>query len=136
MENETLDNTETGGNDLSANAKANLRASASWVKVIAILGFIGGGITGIGALFTLFGSFVAGIIGLAMAALYIFMSLLLMKQANAVSTDRVDMDSFSDSYLKYWKIIVILIIVSVVFGLISYFTVASQVSSLQNQFPM
>jgi hypothetical protein len=49
MENETLDNTETGGNGISAGAKANLRASAGWVKAFAILGFIGGGFMVLGS---------------------------------------------------------------------------------------
>lgn len=131
MEDETLDSTMTG--ELSPSAKQKLKSSAGWVKVIAILGFIGGGLSAIGGLFTLFGSLIAGLFTLLMAAIYIYMSVLLMKQAGAVSSEKIDMDTFADSYLKYWKIIVILIIVSVVLSIVGYSAFASQMGSLSNE---
>lgn len=131
MEDETLDSTMTG--ELSPSAKQKLKSSAGWVKVIAILGFIGGGLIAIGGLFTLFGSLIAGLFTLLMAAIYIYMSVLLMKQAGAVSSEKIDMDTFADSYLKYWKIIVILLIVSVVLSIVSYSVIGFQIGSLSNE---
>lgn len=131
MEDETLDSTMTG--ELSPSAKQKLKSSAGWVKVIAILGFIGGGLIAIGGLFTLFGSLITGLFTLLMAAIYIYMSVLLMKQAVAVSSEKIDMDTFADSYLKYWKIIVILLIVSVVLSIVSYSVIGFQIGSLSNE---
>lgn len=131
MEDETLDSTMTG--ELSPSAKQKLKSSAGWVKVIAILGFIGGGLVAIGGLFSLFASLLSGLFAFIMAAIYIYMSVLLMKQAGAVSSEKIDMDTFADSYLKYWKIIVILLIVSVVLSIVSYSVIGFQMGSLSNE---
>lgn len=131
MEDETIDSTMTG--ELSPSAKQKLKSSAGWVKVIAILGFIGGGLIAIGGLFSLFASLLSGLFAFIMAAIYIYMSVLLMKQAGAVSSEKIDMDTFADSYLKYWKIIVILLIVSVVLSIVSYSVIGFQMGSLSNE---
>jgi ribose/xylose/arabinose/galactoside ABC-type transport system permease subunit len=135
MENETLDNLGANGSGISTKAKADLKSAYSWVMVIAILGFIAGGLMALFGIFALVASVVSGLITIAMAAVYIYMAMLLLKQANAVKNDTPDMETFASSYLMYWKIIVILLILSVLFVIISYFTVASQVSSVPNQFP-
>jgi hypothetical protein len=132
MENETLDNTETGGNEISASAKANLRASAGWVKAFAILGFIGGGFMVLGSFGLFMLSFFLGLMYLVVAGVTIYMAVLLLKQANSISSDNIDYDTFASSYLMYWKIIIILIIVSFVMGLVGSFAVGSQVNSMQN----
>jgi hypothetical protein len=132
MENETLDNTETGGNGLSAGAKANLRASAGWVKAFAILGFIGGGFMVLGSFGLFMVSFILGLMYLVVAAVTIYMATLLLKQANAISKDNIDYDTFASSYLMYWKVVIILIIVSFVLGLVGSFAVGSQMNEMQN----
>ena len=132
MENETLDNTETGGNEISAGAKANLRASSGWVKAFAILGFIGGGFMVLGSFGFFVVSFILGLMYLVIAAVTIYMAVLLLKQANALGKDNIDYDTFSSSFLMYWKVVIILIIASFVLSLIAGFAVGSQVNSMQN----
>lgn len=130
MENETLDNTETGGNEISASAKANLRAAAGWVKAFAILGFIGGGFAVLGSFGLFIVSFFLGLMFLIMAGITIYMAVLLLKQSNAISTDNIDYDTFASSYLMYWKVIIILIIASFVLGLVGTFVAGSQMNSV------
>lgn len=133
MENDNvLDNDQANGGQISAAAKQNLQAAATWVKVVAILAFIGGGLSAIFALIAIFGSPLVGIIQLLLVGAYIYINILLFKKASAISVGTLDMDSFSENFLKYWKYTVIMIIASFVLGVILYSVVANAVSSAGN----
>jgi len=77
-------------------------------------------------------SFILGLMYLVVAGVTIYMATLLLKQANSISKDNIDYDTFASSYLMYWKVVIILIIVSFVLGLVGSFAVGSQASQLQD----
>lgn len=132
MEKETSGNTGENRVGLTDNAKKELRSASGWVKAFAIIGFIGGGFMVLASFGLFFVSFILGLLYLIIAGVAIYMAVLLLRQATALSKSEMDMDTFSSAYFMYWKVAIILTIVSFVLGIISSFVLNSQASSLQN----
>ncbi|MGM0477872.1 MAG: hypothetical protein ACQERC_01525 [Bacteroidota bacterium] len=112
------DNAEQQDRGLSNQSKTNLHEASGWAKTIAILGFIGSGFMVIAAIGMLFMLPVIGIVYIIMAGIYIYVSLLLFKQAQAASRNQFNMEEFTENYLKFWKVTVILTIIGFVLGII------------------
>ena len=114
MNDDILDNS-SNASEISNQAASNLSKASGWVKAVAILGFIGAGFMVLGAL----GMFIAiplmGLLYLIIAGAYIYLSLLLLKQANAIQGGALDLDNFALSYYNFWKTAVIIMII--MFGL-------------------
>ena len=114
MNDDILDNS-SNASEISNQAASNLSKASGWVKAVAILGFIGAGFMVLGAL----GMFIAiplmGLLYLIIAGAYIYLSLLLLKQANAIQGGALDLDNFALNYYNFWKTAVIIMII--MFGL-------------------
>lgn len=114
MNEDVLDNT-AGGYGISEQAASNFRKASGWVKAVAILGFIGAGFMVLGGLAMLVAIPLMGFLYLIIAGAYIFLSSLLLKQANSIQSGTPDLDKFAMSYYNFWKTSVIIMII--MFGL-------------------
>ncbi len=112
------DSVEQQEHGLSNQSKTNLHEASGWAKTISILGFIGAGFMVIASIGMFFMLPLMGLIYLVMAGVYVYVSLLLFKQAKAASRNQFNMDEFTENYLKFWKVTVVLTIIGFVLGII------------------
>lgn len=114
MNEDVLDNI-TNTNDISSQALQHLGKASGWVKAVAILGFIGGGFMALGSLAMFIAIPLMGFLYIVIAAAYIYLSILLLNQANSIQGANPNMEKFALSYYTFWKTAVIIMIV--MFGL-------------------
>jgi len=127
MEENVLDN-EVLSNEISDNAKNNLAQSSKWLKFIAIIIYVISGFYLLGIFSLLFTLNTVGFIqiptiifGIAITLLYFYLGKLLFKQSKALKYPAsIDLDSFSVSFLSFWKIIAILTIVMLGFMIFGF----------------
>lgn len=117
MSEDVLDST-VNTNDISVQAASNLGKASGWVKAVAILGFIGGGFMALGGLAAFVAIPLMGFLYLIIAGAYIFLSTLLLKQANSIQGGSPDLDKFAASYYNFWKTAVIIMIIMFALSLI------------------
>jgi len=117
MNEDVLDNT-AGANGVSAQAASDLGKASGWVKAVAILGFIGAGFMVLGSIAMLIAIPLMGVLYLIIAGAYIFLSSLLLKQANSLQGGTPDLDKFAASYYNFWKTSVIIMIIMFVLSLL------------------
>lgn len=117
MSEDVLDNT-VNTNNISVQATSNLGKASGWVKAVAILGFIGGGFMALGGLAAFVAIPLMGFLYLIIAGAYIFLSTLLLKQANSIQGGSPDLDKFAASYYNFWKTSVIIMIIMFALSLI------------------
>lgn len=111
---DVLDNS-TNTNGISSQAIQHLGKASGWVKAVAILGFIGGGFMALGAIGMFITIPLMGFLYLVIAGAYIYLSILLLNQANSIQGANPNMEKFALSYFTFWKTAVIIMIV--MFGL-------------------
>lgn len=117
MNKDILDN-PSNSDDISAQAASNLTKASGWVKAVSILGFIGGGFMALGGLAAFVAIPLMGFLYLVIAGAYIFLSTLLLKQANSIQGGSPDLDKFAASYYIFWKTSVIIMIIMFALSLI------------------
>lgn len=117
MNKDILDN-PSNSDDISAQAASNLTKASGWVKAVSILGFIGGGFMALGGLAAFVAIPLMGFLYLVIAGAYIFLSTLLLKQANSIQGGSPDLDKFAASYYNFWKTSVIIMIIMFALSLI------------------
>ena len=135
-----LDNTQNmESGEITPNMKESMRGTAPWMKFLGVLFMVLGGIYGIFALIALFASPGAGIIALAVTALYIYMGYLMFKSGSDYSSfvntsNTSTLESSLKNQKNYWMIMGILMIVALVisFGAIIFgVTLGSQLSNFR-----
>jgi hypothetical protein len=116
--NESILDNASNSSDISVKAASDLGKASGWVKAVAILGFIGGGFMALGGLAAFVAIPLMGFLYLIIAGAYIFLSTLLLKQANSIQGGSLDLDKFAASYYNFWKTSVIIMIIMFALSLI------------------
>ncbi|MDX1652614.1 MAG: hypothetical protein R3277_08985 [Brumimicrobium sp.] len=117
---ENLDaNTTVAEISVSATAKNELIAASGWAKAMAIIGIIFSGFGILAGLLALFGIPILGIIYLVTYGIFIYLWIILLNQANNITAGNFNLDKFAAYYGKFWKLSVIILIISVVLGIIA-----------------
>lgn len=125
------ENNDNGGNSrISQITKDFLTKSSGWVKAVAIIGIVFSILGVLGGILTLIAIPIVGVIYLIIYGLAIYISLILLKVANSASAESFNLDVFAENFYKYWKIVVIMIIVGFALALIGGILMASMGVSL------
>lgn len=106
------------------------------MQFLGILFMILGGLGFIGSIISLFASPLAGLINLIIIGIYFYLGLLLFQSGNSYSsfskTNSVgDLEASIAKQQKYWMIMGILVIVSIVFVIISLVAGGAMIASLR-----
>lgn len=137
----------SGVGTISSSIMVSMAKTRPWVLMFAILGFIGAGLMLIGSIGAIIGGIamlnssmgsesidqaarassggmlVIGLFYLAITALYFFMSLYLLRYAGAIkrlkfSNQMADLEAALASQASFWKLVGIMILVSIVLGIV------------------
>lgn len=117
---------------VSQRAQNFLNKASGWVKAVAILGIIGGSLGIISGVFSLFFSPVASLLYLLVYGGFIYISILLLKISTYSDAGSFNIEEFAENFYKYWKYLVIYIIISFAVGMIGVFVLISIGGSLFN----
>lgn len=110
---------------ISPRAQNFLNKASGWVKAIAILGIVGGALGIISGVFSLFFSPVAALLYLLIYGGFIYTSIILLKVSNYCDKGSFNIEKFAENFYKYWKFLVIYILVSFGISIIGVFVLIS-----------
>ncbi len=112
-----------------------MQGASPWMKIIGILFLVIGGLYALSGLLALFASPIAGIVALAVAAVFIFCGINVLKGGNAfgsyaVTGNVAEAEKGMEGLKDFFMIYAIFMITAIVLGIIMYLTVGTMGSMM------